>query len=169
VVPKERVLEEAVAWASQLAGGPPLAMKGILDAVVRGTDTDLEQGLAIERENMLSVIRTEDAIEGVASFFQKKTPSFKGGEQLSLRVGSASIESEKAFGVEDTTYKCSMQRGAWGSGHLHFFGRRGIGRRWRNHIYRAIGHARYWGRSGFQKGMFSCWGTTGKRVATAGK
>src|SRR5690606_7035391 len=80
VVPRERVLEEAIQWAQQLAGGPPLAMRGILDAVVRGTDVDLEQGLAIERENMLSVIRTEDAIEGVASFFQKKTPSFKGGE-----------------------------------------------------------------------------------------
>ncbi len=146
VVPRERVLEEAIQWAQQLAGGPPLAMRGILDAVVRGTDVDLEQGLAIERENMLSVIRTEDAIEGVASFFQKKTPSFKGGELLSLRVGSASIESEKAFGVEDTTYKCSMQRDASGDqGTFIFFGRRGIGRRWRNHIYRAIGHARYLG------------------------
>ena len=78
VVPREKVLEEAIQWAQQLAGGPPLAMKGILDAVVRGTDADLEQGLAIERENMLSVIRTEDAIEGVTSFFQKKTPNFKG-------------------------------------------------------------------------------------------
>src|SRR5690606_11709388 len=78
VGPGEKCPEEAVKRADELSAGPPLAMRWILDAVDRGTDGDLEKGLAIARENMLSVIRTEDAIEGVTSFSQKKTPNFKG-------------------------------------------------------------------------------------------
>ncbi|MFD1428008.1 enoyl-CoA hydratase [Kroppenstedtia sanguinis] len=76
--PQEQVREEAFQWAKELAAGPPIAMKGILDAVVRGSEADLSQGLSIERENMLSVIGTEDAIEGVTAFFTKREPSFKG-------------------------------------------------------------------------------------------
>lgn len=78
VVPQEKVRDAAFGWAKQLAAGPPVAMKGILDATMRGTDHNLGQGLEIERENMLAVIRTEDAIEGVTAFFSKRTPSFKG-------------------------------------------------------------------------------------------
>lgn len=78
IAPQDQVHEEAFQWAKELAAGPPIAMKGILDAVVRGSEGDLSQGLSIERENMLSVIRTEDAIEGVTAFFTKREPSFKG-------------------------------------------------------------------------------------------
>ena len=38
----------------------------------------MASGIGHDLANMLSVIRTEDAIEGVTSFFQKKTPNFKG-------------------------------------------------------------------------------------------
>ena len=78
IVPQDQVREEAFQWAKELAAGPPIAMKGILDSVVRGCEKDLSRGLSIERENMLSVIRTEDAIEGVTAFFTKREPSFKG-------------------------------------------------------------------------------------------
>ncbi|MFD1394721.1 enoyl-CoA hydratase/isomerase family protein [Kroppenstedtia eburnea] len=78
IAPQDQVHEEAFQWAKELAAGPPIAMKGILDAVVRGSEGDLSQGLSIERENMLSVIRTEDAIEGVTAFFTKREPSFNG-------------------------------------------------------------------------------------------
>ena len=78
VVPSDQLAEEAYEWAKQLAEGPPVAMKGILKSVMNGSEKDLSEGLKIERENMLAVMRTEDAIEGVAAFFTKRKPSFKG-------------------------------------------------------------------------------------------
>lgn len=78
VVPLAQVREEAFQWAKQLAAGPPIAMKGILDAVIRGTEQSLTRGLEIELENVLKVVGTEDAIEGVTAFFSKRPPSFKG-------------------------------------------------------------------------------------------
>ncbi|MBA4495556.1 enoyl-CoA hydratase/isomerase family protein [Paenactinomyces guangxiensis] len=78
VVPQKQVRDAAIQWAEQLAAGPPVAIKGILDAATRGTEQSLCQGLEIERENMLKVIRTEDAIEGVTAFFSKRPPSFQG-------------------------------------------------------------------------------------------
>jgi enoyl-CoA hydratase len=78
VAASDVVLDEAFRIASQLAAGPPLAIKGILDAVQRGVDLDIAQGLAIEREHMLQVATSEDAIEGVAAFIIKRQPEFKG-------------------------------------------------------------------------------------------
>ncbi|OYD09629.1 enoyl-CoA hydratase/isomerase family protein [Paludifilum halophilum] len=78
VATRGQIREEAFDWAKQLAAGPPIAMKGILAAVVRGTEEDFHRGLSIERENMLKVIRTEDAVEGMTAFFTKRTPSFQG-------------------------------------------------------------------------------------------
>ncbi|MFC4765862.1 enoyl-CoA hydratase/isomerase family protein [Effusibacillus consociatus] len=78
VVSQDKLRDEAFHWAKQLADGPPIAIKGILDAAIRGTDQSLIQGLEIEREHMLTVARTEDAIEGITAFFAKSPPSFKG-------------------------------------------------------------------------------------------
>lgn len=78
VVPAEKVREEAFNLAAQLASGAPLAIKGILDSVYRGSEQDLEAGLAVERENSLAVSGSEDAIEGVTAFFSKRPPEFKG-------------------------------------------------------------------------------------------
>ncbi len=55
-----------------------MAIKGILDAVVRGGSSVLNEGLEIERENVKTVMTSEDAVEGVTAFFSKKQPSFKG-------------------------------------------------------------------------------------------
>ncbi|MFC4618790.1 enoyl-CoA hydratase/isomerase family protein [Camelliibacillus cellulosilyticus] len=78
VVPGERVREEAFQWARRLAAGPPLAVHGILDAVIRGGDGGLADGLAIEQEHLLKVIGSEDAREGITAFFEKRPPVFKG-------------------------------------------------------------------------------------------
>lgn len=78
VVPQKEVREEAFRWAYRLAAGAPLAMKAILGAVYRGGDASLEDGLRAERENLLSVIHTEDAAEGISAFFSKRPPNFQG-------------------------------------------------------------------------------------------
>jgi enoyl-CoA hydratase len=79
VFPHDRLHEAAFEIAAELANrSAPLAMRGILRAVARGLETSLEEGLAAEREEMLQVIATEDAAEGIQAFFSKKEPRFKG-------------------------------------------------------------------------------------------
>lgn len=78
ITSSELLQAEAYQWAKQMADGPPLATKGILDSVHRGMNHSLEEGIAIEMENTLVISRTEDAIEGVSAFFTKRKPDFKG-------------------------------------------------------------------------------------------
>jgi enoyl-CoA hydratase/carnithine racemase len=62
--------EETLGLASQLAAGPAMAIRAAKRAVDRGLDTDLDSGLAIEREQFISVLETEDAKRGIDSFFE---------------------------------------------------------------------------------------------------
>jgi enoyl-CoA hydratase/carnithine racemase len=78
VVPDERLREEALAWAHELAAGPTVAyglMKQNLDRALR---TDLETCLAHEAEGLIACAGTEDHREAVRSFVEKRKPVFKG-------------------------------------------------------------------------------------------
>jgi len=68
VVAPDFVLESALAWAAELAGGPLVAHGLAKAAVDRGLDGTLADGLAIEREAFAAAARTEDAARGIASF-----------------------------------------------------------------------------------------------------
>lgn len=64
--------------ASELANKAPLAVAGILDAVVVGGPKSLEDGLLHEYAALERVMTSEDLQEGVMAFFQKRPPEFKG-------------------------------------------------------------------------------------------
>jgi len=64
--------------ASELANKAPLAVAGILDAVVRGGPKSLDDGLLHEYAALERVMKSEDLQEGVMAFFQKRPPEFKG-------------------------------------------------------------------------------------------
>jgi enoyl-CoA hydratase/carnithine racemase len=66
------------ALAAELASKAPLAVAGILDAVVQGGPKSLEEGLAHEYAALQKAISSEDLQEGVLAFFQKRPPNFKG-------------------------------------------------------------------------------------------
>ncbi|MBW2629759.1 MAG: enoyl-CoA hydratase/isomerase family protein, partial [Deltaproteobacteria bacterium] len=66
------------ALATELASKAPLAVAGILDAVIQGGPKSLEEGLAHEYAALERVSSSEDVQEGVLAFFQKRTPNFKG-------------------------------------------------------------------------------------------
>ncbi|MHB1420881.1 MAG: enoyl-CoA hydratase-related protein [Bacillota bacterium] len=78
VVPREKVLEEAMALGRRLAQGAPVAQKAILRGVIRGTDTSLWNGLFIEGEGSEAVQKSKDAAEGSTAFLEKRPPNFKG-------------------------------------------------------------------------------------------
>lgn len=68
VVAPESVYDEAMAWAKQLARGPRLAMQAAKTAISRGMETDLEDGLEIERVHFASLFGTRDREIGMQSF-----------------------------------------------------------------------------------------------------
>jgi enoyl-CoA hydratase len=64
--------------ASLLAQKAPIAVKYVLQAITKGTNTSLENGLGIETELFGEVCSTEDMREGTTAFIEKRKPKFKG-------------------------------------------------------------------------------------------
>ena len=78
VVAGTDVLRDARALAAELAGKPPIAVRGILEAVDRGLDSSLAEGQALEAALFGLMASTDDMREGTAAFLQKRKPVFKG-------------------------------------------------------------------------------------------
>ena len=73
------VLDEAVnTLADQLAATAPLAAAGILDAVLQGGETAIDQGLEFETQGFALAFSTEDMREGTTAFLEKRKPQFSG-------------------------------------------------------------------------------------------
>jgi enoyl-CoA hydratase/carnithine racemase len=76
--PADQLQESTLEFARTLAAGATKAIGNIKLAVHRGIDTELERGLAIERELVPDLFRSEDGREGIAAFAEKRPPVFKG-------------------------------------------------------------------------------------------
>lgn len=70
VVPAEDTYAAAAELASTLARGPALAMRAAKEAIDRGIETDLETGLAIERNQFAGLFATDDRAIGMSSFIE---------------------------------------------------------------------------------------------------
>jgi len=78
VVPVESYLEEAKAWAKEIASKPPVAVKLAKEAVLKAFDTTIEGGLEFERKNFYLLFASEDQKEGMKAFSEKRKPEWKG-------------------------------------------------------------------------------------------
>ena len=78
VVPAERLLDEARAWAGRLAELPPLALAMAKRAIDLGADLSLQAGLELEQQSFVALFGTADQQEGVAAFLGKRPPRFEG-------------------------------------------------------------------------------------------
>lgn len=78
VTPPERCLDEAQELGLKLAAQPPVAMRLAREAVRYGVETNLRDGLEIERRNYTLLFDTADQKEGMAAFLEKRDPEFKG-------------------------------------------------------------------------------------------
>ncbi|MEV0019377.1 enoyl-CoA hydratase/isomerase family protein [Streptomyces tendae] len=71
VVPPAEVYEQAHAWAARLAKGPAIALRAAKEAVDTGLETDIETGLAVERNWFAGLFATEDRERGMRSFVEE--------------------------------------------------------------------------------------------------
>jgi enoyl-CoA hydratase len=78
VVADSDLLGEAMTLANELASKPPLTMAAALGAIHRGMDASIDDGLAIEEAAFARIVPTQDALEGVAAFVEKRPPTFVG-------------------------------------------------------------------------------------------
>jgi enoyl-CoA hydratase len=78
VVPFSELIPRAEAIARQIIANAPLAAQYIIEAVNRGMETPLAEGLYIEAALFSVVCASEDKSEGTKAFLEKRSPQFKG-------------------------------------------------------------------------------------------
>lgn len=78
VVPRKEVAAAAEEMARRIANGGPIALRYAKEAVHRGLEMTLEQGLRYETDLTVILQTTEDRAEGVRAFLEKRQPVFKG-------------------------------------------------------------------------------------------
>lgn len=78
VVSAENLDQSVDALADQLAAAAPLAAAGILDAVLQGGESALDQGLEFETQGFALAFSTDDMREGTSAFLEKRKAEFKG-------------------------------------------------------------------------------------------
>ncbi|BBO72642.1 putative enoyl-CoA hydratase/isomerase YngF [Desulfosarcina widdelii] len=78
VVLPELLLSEAKSMAAMICEAGPIALEQAKYAINYGMETDLHTGLAIESNAYLVCIPTEDRLEGLAAFQEKRKPVYKG-------------------------------------------------------------------------------------------
>ena len=74
----EDVLTAAMALAERLAEGPPQSLAAAKRLVDVGLTMPLASGIVLERETVAGLFATEDRVEGLAAFLEKRPPRFQG-------------------------------------------------------------------------------------------
>ena len=71
-------LDRALELAQRIARRPPIAARLAKQAVLAADRVGLEEGLAEERRLFEAAMATEDRVEGMQAFLEKRRPEFKG-------------------------------------------------------------------------------------------
>jgi E-phenylitaconyl-CoA hydratase len=78
VVPMDRLMATATAYAERIAANAPLAVQAAKELAVRSRDMDLVSGLRMEQAMNRLLQFTEDAQEGPKAFAEKRPARFAG-------------------------------------------------------------------------------------------
>jgi enoyl-CoA hydratase len=78
VVPADELDAAVQEWAGKLAGKSPVIMRLGKEAMRRQLDMPLDDALDYLRSQLSLAVSTEDVVEGVSAFFEKREPQWKG-------------------------------------------------------------------------------------------
>jgi crotonobetainyl-CoA hydratase len=82
VVPKEKLMETARAWADKIAAGAPLTIQALKEALKAIDGRGIREGFDVIRSGKLTAyeraIHSEDSKEGVRAFSEKRPAVFRG-------------------------------------------------------------------------------------------
>ena len=74
----ETLVDEAVAAGETIASKGAVAIAAAKRVMQRGQDADLEVANALEQESFAATFATDDRLEGMAAFVEKRDPKFQG-------------------------------------------------------------------------------------------
>ncbi len=78
VAPRDELVDVTGAFADAILANGPIALQQAKFAIKNGMNTDLHTGLQIERKAYEITIPTEDRVEALHAFSEKRKPLFKG-------------------------------------------------------------------------------------------
>jgi enoyl-CoA hydratase/carnithine racemase len=78
LVPAGQARGKALEIAATIAENGPIAVRQAKKAIAWGAETDLETGMILAIEAYNNTVSTEDRLEGVRAFNQKRKPRFQG-------------------------------------------------------------------------------------------
>ena len=74
----DRLMEESRKLAATISTGGPIAVQQAKKAINQGLEVDLATGLKIESDAYWVCVPTQDRLEGLAAFKEKRKPVYKG-------------------------------------------------------------------------------------------
>ncbi|WP_047985235.1 enoyl-CoA hydratase [Ornithinibacillus californiensis] len=77
-IPKEELLNYVIDVAKSIAKNGPIALRQAKTAINQGMQSDLSTGLEIEHLCYKETIKTNDRLEGLEAFREKRTPVYQG-------------------------------------------------------------------------------------------
>jgi enoyl-CoA hydratase/carnithine racemase len=77
VVPADALTAETQKLAETIAAKGPLALRYLKEAIIKGMDMTLEQGLRLEADLYFLLHTTTDRAEGIKSYLEKRKPDYK--------------------------------------------------------------------------------------------
>jgi 2-(1,2-epoxy-1,2-dihydrophenyl)acetyl-CoA isomerase len=78
VVPGAQLEAEVKKFAAQLAAGPPIAMRAVKQTLFGNEKDALSKAMEAEIQYQMRCFASEDSLEGIHAFFEKRAPKFQG-------------------------------------------------------------------------------------------
>lgn len=78
LVEPDELMQAASDVAGELAAGAPLAQRMVKLGLDRSAAMTFEQAVALEEQAQALLLGSEDVVEGVSAFFEKRPPEFRG-------------------------------------------------------------------------------------------
>lgn len=77
VVPLDKLMDTAKEMANTICSRGPLGIRASKEAMIRGYDMVLEEGLKLESQLATHIRTTDDFMEGARAFVEKRPPDYK--------------------------------------------------------------------------------------------